>query len=80
LEPIREKVFSGQRLSFEDGLLLEETHDLLTLGEMANYVREQKNGSVTYYNVNMHLNPTNVCVYRCAFCSFALILRGPMPM
>ena len=76
LEPIREKVFSGQRLSFEDGLLLEETHDLLTLGEMANYVREQKNGSVTYYNVNMHLNPTNVCVYRCAFCSFRADLKG----
>lgn len=76
LEPIREKVFSGQRLSFEDGLLLEETHDLLTLGELANYVREQKNGSVTYYNVNMHLNPTNVCVYRCAFCSFRADLKG----
>ncbi|MBA2226541.1 MAG: aminofutalosine synthase MqnE [Thermogemmata sp.] len=76
LEPIREKVYSGQRLSFEDGLLLEETHDLLTLGELANYVREQKNGHVTYYNVNMHLNPTNVCVYRCAFCSFRADLKA----
>ncbi|MDW8243794.1 MAG: aminofutalosine synthase MqnE [Thermogemmata sp.] len=77
LEPIREKVYTGQRLTFDDGLVLEQTCDLLTLGELANYVREQKNGQVTYYNVNMHINPTNVCVYRCAFCSFRADLKSP---
>jgi aminodeoxyfutalosine synthase len=73
---IREKVLAGVRLSFEDGLALEESSDLFALGELANIVREQKNGNVTYYNVNTHLNPTNVCVYRCSFCSFRADLKG----
>ena len=50
--------------------------DLFTLGELANVVRERKNGNFTYYNVNTHLNPTNVCVYRCTFCAFRSDLRG----
>ncbi len=77
LEAIREKVLAGTRLSFEDGLALEHSVDLFTLGELANTVRERKNGNFTYYNVNTHLNPTNVCVYRCAFCSFRSDLKGP---
>ena len=70
LRAIRDKVEAGQRLSFEDGLFLEESNDLFTLGELANLVRERKNGNFAYYNVNTHLNPTNVCVYRCDFCAF----------
>jgi aminodeoxyfutalosine synthase len=73
---IRAKVEAGKRLSFEDGLALEATNDLFTLGELANLVRERKNGDRTYYNVNTHLNPTNVCVYRCSFCSFRADLKG----
>ncbi len=77
LDEIREKVQAGVRLTFEDGLALEETTDLFALGELANLVRERKNGDITYYNVNEHLNPTNVCVYRCAFCSFRADLKSP---
>lgn len=77
LADIRDKVFAGTRLSFDDGLFLEHYADLFTLGELANFVREKKNGNVTFYNVNQHLNPTNVCVYRCAFCSFRADLKSP---
>lgn len=77
LGAIREKVEAGARLSFDDGLYLEEHADLFTLGELANRVRERKNGQFTYYNVNTHLNPTNVCVYRCTFCAFRADLKSP---
>jgi aminodeoxyfutalosine synthase len=77
LTAIREKVEAGQRLSFDDGVFLYESADLFTLGELANLVRERKNGRFTYYNVNTHLNPTNVCVYRCTFCAFRADLKSP---
>ncbi|MFO0935930.1 MAG: aminofutalosine synthase MqnE [Gemmataceae bacterium] len=77
LAAIREKVEAGVRLTAEDGLALEATDDLYALGEMANFVREKKNGNRAYYNVNQHLNPTNVCVYRCQFCSFRKDLKSP---
>ena len=70
LGAIREKVEAGTRLSFEDGLALEASKDLFALGEMANLVRERYNGNFGYYNVNTHINPTNVCVYKCDFCAF----------
>jgi aminodeoxyfutalosine synthase len=76
LAGIRDKVEAGERLSFEEGMFLEESADLFTLGELANLVRERKNGNVTYYNVNTHLNPTNVCVYRCTFCAFRADLKS----
>lgn len=76
LAPIREKVEAGARLSFEDGLVLERPDvPLPELGELANLVRERKHGDATYYNINTHLNPTNVCVYRCTFCAFRSNLR-----
>jgi aminodeoxyfutalosine synthase len=77
IHDIRSKVEAGQRLSFDDGLFLEENVDLFTLGELANLVRERKNGNVAYYNVNTHLNATNVCVYRCVFCAFRADLKSP---
>jgi aminodeoxyfutalosine synthase len=77
LSLIREKVQAGERLSFDDGMLLEQETDLFTLGELANLVRERKNGNFAYYNVNSHLNPTNVCVYRCVFCAFRADLKSP---
>src|SRR5438128_2391261 len=76
LAAIREKIDFGQRLTFDDGMYLEQHADLFTLGELANLVRERKNGNRTYYNVNEHLNPTNVCVYRCVFCAFRADLKS----
>src|SRR3954454_1871097 len=77
LKHIRDKVHAGERLSFDDGMVLETEADLFTLGELANIVRERKSGDFTYYNVNEHLNPTNVCVYRCTFCAFRADLKSP---
>ncbi len=77
LNRIRKKVEANSRLSFEEGMFLEDHADLLTLGELANLVRERKNGHFAYYNVNTHLNPTNVCIYRCTFCAFRADLRSP---
>jgi len=76
LHTIREKVEAGERLSAEEGLLLESPEvPLPEVGELANLVRERKNGNAAYYNINTHLNPTNVCVYRCTFCAFRADLR-----
>lgn len=76
LAEISQKVHAGERLSFDEGVFLDQHADLHTLGELANVVRERKNGNVTYYNVNEHLNPTNVCVYRCTFCAFRADLKS----
>ena len=78
LQSIREKVEAGERLSFDDGLTLyRDDAPLAEVGELANLVRERKNGNAAYYNINTHLNPTNVCVYRCTFCAFRSDLREP---
>ncbi|MBL8826587.1 MAG: aminofutalosine synthase MqnE [Planctomycetaceae bacterium] len=75
---IRVKVEAGERLSLDDGIFLyEPTVPLNEVGTLANLVRERKNGNVAYYNINTHLNPTNVCVYRCTFCAFRSDLRQP---
>ena len=77
LRPIREKVEAAERLSFEDGMTLySDAAPLPEVGELANLVRERKNGNAGYYNINTHLNPTNVCVYRCTFCAFRADLRS----
>jgi aminodeoxyfutalosine synthase len=76
LESVRAKVEAGERLAEGDGVFLYEQADLFTLGELANLVRERKNGNFAYYNVNSHLNPTNVCVYRCNFCAFRADLKS----
>ena len=71
LEPIRAKVLSGSRLSFEDGVALYNSHDLLALGHLANHVREARHGDAGYFVWNTHINHTNVCVATCDFCAFA---------
>ena len=77
LKPIREKVEAGQRLSMDDGLLMYDPEiPVNDLGQLANFVREQKNGNAAYYNINTHLNATNICVYRCVFCAFRSDLRS----
>jgi aminodeoxyfutalosine synthase len=76
LRTIRDKVEAGTRLSLDDGLLLSAPDTpLQEVGELANLVRERWHGNVAYYNINTHLNPTNVCVYRCTFCAFRADLR-----
>src|ERR1035438_5744977 len=70
LEPIAAKVLAGERLSFDDGLALYSTGDVLAVGWLANHVRERLHGDVTYFNVNRHINPTNVCVAACRLCAF----------
>ncbi len=77
LTNIAEKVERGERLSFEDGIRLFESHDLISVGAMANLVRERINGDITYYNVNRHMNYTNVCISDCAFCGFYKRVRDP---
>lgn len=68
---IKEKIYSGKRLDFNDALFLFETKDLLFVGELADYVNKNKNGYKVYFNVNRHINPTNICVNRCKFCAFS---------
>jgi aminodeoxyfutalosine synthase len=77
LDTICDKINAGRRLSFDDGLALYASNDLPTIGALANQVRERLNGNFAYYNVNTHLNPTNVCVYRCSFCAFRADLKEP---
>ena len=59
-----------QRLDFDDGLALYASPDVLAVGWLANHVRERMHGDVTYFNVNRHINPTNVCVAACKLCAF----------
>ncbi len=75
LEPVRDKVLAGERLSAEDGLLLYRSNDLLAVGWMANLVRERLHGNVTFFNVNRHINPTDVCVASCKLCAFGKGVR-----
>jgi aminodeoxyfutalosine synthase len=77
LIPIAEKVSAGERLSFDDGVALLKSDDLVAVGALANSVRERKNGDFAYYNVNRHLNYTNVCISDCAFCGFYRRVRHP---
>ena len=77
LRPIWDKVQAGERLSFEDGLDLYRSTDLLAVGYLANLVRERLHGDVTYFNVNRHINPTDVCVASCRLCAFGKKAKDP---
>ena len=77
LKPIAKKVLAGERLSMEDGIALYRSPDLLAVGWLANYVREKRHGNVTYYNINRHINPTNVCVAHCKLCAFGRDPNAP---
>ena len=70
IEPIARKVLAGERLSGDDALVLYSTGDILAVGWLANHVRERLHGDRTYFNVNRHINPTNVCVAACRLCAF----------
>ena len=77
LRPIGDKVQAGERLSFDDGVAMYRSSDILALGQMANMVRERINGNKTFYNVNRHINPTDVCVAQCKLCAFGKQVRDP---
>lgn len=66
-----DRVLEGKRLSLSDGIKLFQSKDLLTIGSIANFVTEEKNGKYAYFVINHQINPTNVCVLDCSFCAFA---------
>ena len=77
LDDLAARVEAGERLNFEDGLTLYATDDLTGLGKLADFVRRRKHGRTTYFNVNRHFNPTNVCYADCKFCGFYRTPRQP---
>ncbi len=70
LKPIAEKVMAQERLSEDDALALYRSGDILAIGWLANHVRERMHGDIAYFNVNRHINYTNVCVAACRLCAF----------
>jgi len=77
LQPIYEKVEANERLSFDDGVTMFRSGDILALGYLANLVRERLHGDTTYFNVNRHINPTDVCVASCRLCAFGKRAKDP---
>lgn len=75
LKAIAHKVKNHERISFDEGVTLYEKADLGYLGALANYIREEKHGNKTYFNRNFHVEPTNVCVYTCTFCSYSRLIK-----
>lgn len=75
LKSIAEKVYNEERITFDEGLLLYEKGELGYLGSLANYIREKKNGNAVYFNRNFHIEPTNICVFDCKFCSYSRLLK-----
>jgi aminodeoxyfutalosine synthase len=75
LRAIAEKVFAGQRITEAEGLLLFEQGEISFLGALANFIREKKHGDNTCFNRNFHIEPTNVCVYDCKFCSYSRMIK-----
>lgn len=75
LRLITEKVEAGERISFEEGVLLYEQGETGFLGALANHIREKRHGHRTYFNRNFHIEPTNICVFDCKFCSYSRLLK-----
>ena len=70
LDGVVAKICAGHRLEVDDGRLLYETSDIWPLGALADLVRRRSHGDVAYYNVNRHINYTNLCALSCSFCGF----------
>jgi aminodeoxyfutalosine synthase len=75
LRQIADKVLNKERISFEEGVLLYEEGSLGFVGSLANYIRNARHGDVTYFNRNFHIEPTNICVFDCKFCSYSRLLK-----
>jgi aminodeoxyfutalosine synthase len=76
LKNLAEKILSGERINAAEGLLLLEEAPLALAGSLANFVREKKHGNRTYFNRNFHIEPTNVCVFSCKFCSYSRLYNN----
>ena len=76
LKNIAQKVLKQERITFDEGVYLYEHGELGYLGVLANFIRERKHGDVTYFNRNFHIEPTNLCVYDCKFCSYSRLLKN----
>ena len=68
--PIAGKLMEHKPLNLADGMALWNTRDIFSLGEMANFVRREKHGNRVYYNINRHINYSNICALSCKFCEF----------
>lgn len=75
LKEIANKVFQGERITTQEGVILFKEADLNYLGALANFIRENKHGDNTYFNKNFHIEPTNICVFDCKFCAYSKLLR-----
>ncbi|WP_448698632.1 aminofutalosine synthase MqnE [Mucilaginibacter sp. AW1-3] len=75
LKSIAEKVYQNERITFDECVLLYEKAELSYLGALANYIREKRHGNKTYFNRNFHIEPTNLCVYDCKFCSYSRLIK-----
>lgn len=75
LKQIAQKVLNNERITFDEGVLLYENGELSFVGALANYIREKKHGNKTYFNRNFHIEPTNLCVYDCKFCSYSRLIK-----
>jgi aminodeoxyfutalosine synthase len=75
LKTIAQKVANQERISFEDGVYLYEHGELGFLGTLANHIRERKHGDKVFFNRNFHVEPTNICVFDCKFCSYSRLLK-----
>jgi len=75
LRSIAEKVKNGERVNTKEGIYLYEKADLPYLGVLANHIRNEKHGDLTYFNRNFHIEPTNICVYDCKFCSYSRMIK-----
>ena len=75
LNSIYSKVVNEERITPEEGTYLFYNAELSHLGTLANYIREKRHGNKTYFNKNFHIEPTNICVFDCKFCSYSRFLR-----
>jgi aminodeoxyfutalosine synthase len=75
LKTIAQKVIDGERVTFDEGVLLYKEGDLSYLGSLANYIKEKRYGDTVYFNRNFHVEPTNICVFDCKFCSYSRLLK-----
>lgn len=75
LKAIAHKIESNERINFEEGVLLYEKAELPYLGILANYIRHKRHGNNVYFNRNFHIEPTNLCVYDCKFCSYSRLIK-----
>ena len=70
LDKIFSKVKRGERITFDEGVRLFESEDLIGLGYIADFINKKKNGNKVFFNINRHINPTNLCINKCQFCAF----------